>query len=117
MGVISGPKSKTSAYGSKIIIRPVLLKKQIQYQISIQKSSQIFHQNVSWNHLLKLFQETLGKDFKQAVLYTTEADYHILTSKKQQMTILKKIPAKLHYCRTIIGKSNMCWSKVRQYHF
>lgn len=100
MGVISSPTNKDSEFGTKIIIRPMMIKQQMQYQISTQKGSQVFHKNVLRNEFINLFQEKLVKEFKQAILYTAAADFHILISKKQRITILKKEPSKTHSLAT-----------------
>ena len=46
------------------------------------------------NEAANRLSELLSKDFKQGMLHTQEADFHILISKKFKVTILKKPPTK-----------------------
>lgn len=77
----------------KIEIRPVSVKEQILYQTTELRHNQAFHENLTAKACQIYLEEQL-LNFKQAIFFTLEKDYHILVSKKQKMTILPKAPSK-----------------------
>ncbi|MFI0435376.1 MAG: class I SAM-dependent methyltransferase [Parachlamydiaceae bacterium] len=87
----SAPRSPTS--GSKIVVRPLLIKGQPHYQLTQSRGQQAFHQNLSQKEFLKWFEEHF-EAFKQVFVYTGSADYQLLIGKKGNMTLLKKAPSK-----------------------
>lgn len=89
--VISSPLD--SERPQKILIRPLSIKENLFYQWTEQKKQQAFHQNHSPEQSKTLLKDCL-KGYKQILIFTSEADYQILISKKFQVTILKKQPTK-----------------------
>ncbi|WP_039360924.1 class I SAM-dependent methyltransferase [Candidatus Protochlamydia amoebophila] len=90
MGILSSPFVKEK---QKMMLRPLLIKGQIAYQLTTQLEDKAAHQNYFTQEALKYLREIIPH-FKQTFLYTASADYHILVSKKKHLTILKKPPTK-----------------------
>src|ERR1700733_2034848 len=90
---LSSPRQK--AEQKKVNIRPIIIKSETRYQIVEQRGNQAFHQNVSAEECRKYLLENLCLHFKQALLCAPEADYQILCSTPENITILKKPPSKV----------------------
>lgn len=88
--VFSSPLDRNSV--SKISIRPVTLKGKHHFQITEFRGAQTFHRNVTALECFSLIEEKVLQ-FKQTVLFTQEADFHVLTNKKGLSTLLKKPPS------------------------
>lgn len=93
LATFSDPKKKAEGV-SKATVRPIAGKKKRLYQISEQKGSQVFHRNVGETELLNVVLATLCPIFDQAVLFTTEMDYYLLTNRKGQTTVSQKPASK-----------------------
>lgn len=87
--VISAPRDKNSDI-QKITIRPLQIKGSLQFQITSFQGQKALHHNVSQNECIKLIKSSFSNAFKQGLLCTEEADYHILINKKGETTILRK---------------------------
>ena len=92
--VLSAPHQKSSVQHTKVVVRPVMIKNQLHYQITEYRGTQTFHRNVNADECLKLLNEEIGSYFAQALICTTQADYHVLANKKGKITILAKPPTK-----------------------
>lgn len=90
--VLSSPKQKNGC--QKIVLRPIQTKHGFHYQVSEHYPSKVIHKNIKPEEAPHFISQKLEQDFKQGVLYTPAADYHILISQKQKMTILTKKPSK-----------------------
>ncbi len=75
---------------SKAIIRPLIIKKKLHYQISLQEGTQSRDINIAPETLSTQIEHLLTVNFKQAIIQTPQANYHLLSSKKGKITILKK---------------------------
>lgn len=79
---------------SKVVIKPVELKKSLYYQFAYHYSSKVTHDNIPAAEverpLMELFEETM----RQGLLCTADADYQILISKKYKISILTKTATK-----------------------
>ncbi len=79
---------------TKVIIKPVELKKTLYYQFAYHYSNKVTHDNIlateAERPLMELFQETM----RQGLLCTAEADYQVLISKKYKVSILTKTATK-----------------------
>ncbi len=89
--VFSSPKQADES--QKVTVRPLLIKGNLVYQVTDFCHHQARHQNFSKEESQNMFRERLNS-FKQAVLYTSKADYQILSNKRAHVTILKKPPTK-----------------------
>ncbi len=93
--IISNPKRKTADGYSKVKIKPVQLKAGLMLQFEYHYARKVTHENVELNEAaVKMSDLLLGGDFKQGVVQTNEADFHILMNKKGEASILKKAPTK-----------------------
>lgn len=72
----------------KIVIRPILIKDTLLYQISKTIDTKEYHENLSLSQLENWIPENCAV-FKQFQLFTTTEDYHALINKKGKATIKK----------------------------
>lgn len=87
--VLSSPLKK-SAELKKATFRPI----EDKIQITEFKGDKAFHRNVAVDRLVREF-KSLIPAFKQTMIYTDDADYHLLLSKKGEMTLVKKRASKV----------------------
>ena len=76
----------------KIVMRPILIKETLFYQISKTIGTKEYHQNLSLAELQIWISENCHI-FKQFQLFTTTEDYHALINKKGKSTIKKSPPS------------------------
>jgi len=75
---------------TKASIRPILIQNQLHYQITTQVNTQSLHVNLTQTDLISHVIQLMNTGFKQAILYTQDSEYHVLTNNKGKITILKK---------------------------
>lgn len=79
---------------TKVVIKPVELKKSLHYQLAFYYENKVNHENIPAaeleNRLMPMFEMT----FRQGLICTEEADYQVLISKKFKVSILTKLPTK-----------------------
>ncbi|MNH78660.1 Methyltransferase domain protein [compost metagenome] len=79
---------------TKVVIKPVELKKSLHYQFAFYYENKVTHENIPASELehrlITMFEET----FRQGLICTEEADYQVLISKKFKVSILTKSPSK-----------------------
>jgi len=88
--IFSSPRKLGDTPFSKVEIRPVEIKGALVYQLSQTKEQSIFHSNHSCDECQKHIIENLLPTYRQAVFFTKDADYHLLTGKKGNQTLLEK---------------------------
>ena len=93
-GVLSNLRKKDSVEYQKVDVRPIAIKGERVYQFSYHYPKKVTHENLEATVALKRFKELIQEYFRQGQLYTVEADYQILISKKGSATTLKKPPTK-----------------------
>lgn len=91
LATLSSPRLPDGA--SKAVVRPLLIKEKLNYQLTENHRQQAFHHNLSKKECLNWLKQHLH-DFKQTFLYASSVDYHILLGKKGNLTLLKKPPSK-----------------------
>ena len=79
---------------SKIKLRPVMLKKDLFFQASEYRGTQVFHYNYKKEEVLDKLPEYFEGLFKQVQIRTTSKNVNILISKKGKATIKKKLLGK-----------------------
>ncbi len=94
--VFSSPKEKNEQLTLKVTIRAIQLKGQWVYQISRFKAQKAFHSNVSGEECFAFIFKELIPFYKQAVLFTRETDFQILTNKKGDISLLRRPSSKAH---------------------
>lgn len=74
----------------KVVVKPLEIKGELMYQFSYHYEKKVLHENLPPQEAEEKMQGLFSETFKQGLLYTPEADYQILISKKFKVTILKK---------------------------
>lgn len=92
--VLSNPRKKAEGTLQKVLIRPVLIKEAFLYQVSEFVGAQVFHQNFNAAECMRLLETKYMNYFKQGTLYSEEADYQFLHTKKGQIKVLSQAPSK-----------------------
>ncbi|WP_379131459.1 class I SAM-dependent methyltransferase [Paenibacillus sp. sgz500958] len=79
---------------SKVQVKPVELKSGLHYQFAYYTGTKVEHRNIPADTAAAELFQLLGETFRQGLLCTEQADYQVLLSKKQKVSILKKAPTK-----------------------
>lgn len=79
---------------SKVTVKPVELKSKLHYQFAYYSGTKVTHQNVPTEEAEAVLIDMFENVFRQAMIYTPEADYQVLISKKYKVSILTKSPTK-----------------------
>ena len=87
--VISNPRRM--ALAQKIKIRPVLLKEQLNFQVTEYKGKQVFHENMEKQAVSAYVREQMENFFGQMVLESATKTVNVLVSKKGTVTIKQKV--------------------------
>lgn len=99
--VISGQKNKSEDKAVKVRIRPVILKNEIEYQVSEFVGRKVLHSNHSAADVKKKIIDYLTEDFKQAQINMTDAAATILSSKSKTLTCKYKKAGQLKVQRDL----------------
>ncbi len=83
--------SRDTARGTKVKIRPVLLKDELYFQETLYQGTQVFHGNYKAGEIAKRIEEYLESLFKQGEIKTVSLSATVLVSKKGKMTIKTRI--------------------------
>ena len=86
--IISNPRR--AALAQKVKIRPVLLKDQLNFQVTEYKGKQVFHENLEKQATIVYITEQMEKFFGQMVLESATKTVNVLVSKKGTVTIKQK---------------------------
>ena len=92
--VISDRRKKDEESFSKVTIKPILIKDELNFQFTYTYKTKVLHKNLNSSESVDIIEKLLTDDFKQAIFYAKKADYQILISKKGKVSILKKEPTK-----------------------
>lgn len=99
--VISGQKNKSEDKAVKVRIRPVILKNEIEYQVSEFVGRKVLHSNHSAADVEKKIIDYMTEDFKQAQINMTDAAATILSSKSKTLTCKYKKAGQLKVQRDL----------------
>lgn len=86
--IISNPVNKEE--GSKVAVRPVLIKDTLLFQETLYKGNKVYHRNCTAKEQCERILAYMQADFKQAEIETIEWVVMVLVSKKGKVTIKKK---------------------------
>ena len=86
--IISNPRR--AALAQKIKIRPVLLKDELNFQITEYKGKQVFHENLKKEETTDYIMNQMENFFGQMVLESNSKTVNMLVSKKGTVTIKQK---------------------------
>lgn len=107
--ILSNPREKEK--GSKIKIRPMLLKGERMYQAESFIGTKAFHENFSFGMLASYVVEKMEDNFKQLEMDTETEKVTALISKKGKVTVKRKKKEK----KEEINQDKMQHNKVKQY--
>ncbi|EOD01582.1 class I SAM-dependent methyltransferase [Caldisalinibacter kiritimatiensis] len=93
-GVLSKLKKKSNSIYTKVSVKPVLIKNEKVIQFTYHYDNKVMHKNLSFNQAIENITKLMNDYFRQAMLFTVDADYQILVSKKGKVKILKKKPSR-----------------------
>ncbi|QSX06996.1 SAM-dependent methyltransferase [Sedimentibacter sp. zth1] len=85
--VFASSIKKEEAY-KKITVKPIISKESVIYQIEKFTDKQVFHENLDIEFIVDRL-VTLSKSYKNANIFTVDADYQLLVNKKGNMKIIK----------------------------
>lgn len=86
---ISSPKVKKTDGIVKIAIRPLLIKSKKAYQISEFQGPKVFHRNLSPEACSEFIRKAM-ESYTQGIFSLSDSHYHILVSRHNKMTVIKK---------------------------
>ena len=99
--VISVQKNKSEDKAVKVRIRPVILKNEIEYQVSEFVGRKVLHSNHGAADVKKKIIDYMTEDFKQAQINMTDAAATILSSKSKTLTCKYKKAGQLKVQRDL----------------
>lgn len=105
--VLSSRRKKDENNFTKVSIKPVMIKDELRYQFTFEYKTKEIHKNLNSLDSTSEIKTLLENDFKQAVIFSKKADYHILISKKGKANILKK--------RATKEEMDLSHNKVKEY--
>ena len=82
--------SKDQARGTKVKVRPVLIKGELLFQETLYKGTQVFHENFGAEEMISRVETYLQDLFKQGEIKGQKEEATILVSKKGKMTIKRR---------------------------
>ncbi len=88
--VLSGVRKKDENNFNKVTIKPVLIKDNMKLQFAYNYKNKVLHKNLEPAEAINEIVNLLDENFKQGVIFAKKSDYHILISKREKVTILKK---------------------------
>jgi len=91
--VFGSSRKKTLPY-TKIVIHPILLKEEFQYQVEYHYTNKVLHENLKPADLTGLCTDFIVKDFKQVNIFTTHEDLQILAANPNEPKIIRSKPTK-----------------------
>ncbi|NYB72678.1 SAM-dependent methyltransferase [Sedimentibacter hydroxybenzoicus DSM 7310] len=93
-GVFTTPKNKSDNPYKKITARPINAKNKSIIQFEKFTDKQAFHENYSYEEANEEIINLIIDGYKNINLYTSEADYQIIVSKKGSVKVTEKQPSK-----------------------
>lgn len=92
--VFSGIRKKSEKSFNKVTIKKVTIKNEVKHQFEYIYDKNVEHKNMNNDDTIAEITNLLESYFKQALINTLNADYHILINKKGEAKINKKAPTK-----------------------
>lgn len=93
LGQIVLSNTKDEARGTKVKVRPVLIKDELFFQETLYKGTQVFHENLSKEAMQEKLLEYMDNLFKQGSFVAEGLEATVLVSKKGKMTVKTKCKA------------------------
>ncbi|SHJ73997.1 class I SAM-dependent methyltransferase [Paramaledivibacter caminithermalis] len=92
--VLSNVRKKSGKTFNKVSVKPVLIKNKLLFQFTYHYDKNVIHKNYTYYEAEGEINNLIKSYFKQGVIYTVDADYQVLVSKKGKIKILKKSPTR-----------------------
>ena len=86
--ILSNPVKEEK--GTKVKVRPVILKGELYFQETIYRGKQVFHNNYSAGEIKERLLSYIGTDYKQGEFVSLNRIDTVLVSKKGKVTVKKK---------------------------
>lgn len=93
-GVFTTPVNKSESPYKKITVRPVRLKGESAMQLEKFTDTKVFHENLSYADVYEIILKLIKKEYRNINLFTEDADFQIMVSKKGSIRITEKSPEK-----------------------
>lgn len=93
-GVFTSPKNKSDNPYKKITVRPISVKNKSIIQFEKFTDKQAFHENYSYDEANEEIINLIIDGYKNINLFTSDADYQIIVSKKGSIKVAEKQPSK-----------------------
>ena len=103
--------SKDKAQGTKVKVRPVLLKEELVFQETLYLGTQVFHENLTADKMRERILERLSVLFRQGEIKAEGLEATVLVSKKGKVTLKVKRTAKTSETR----KQVLSHNRTKQY--
>jgi SAM-dependent methyltransferase len=91
---LSGIRNKSEKTFNKATIKKVVIKNEVKYQFEYIYDKNVEHKNLDNDETFVELYKLIKTYFKQVLINTVDADYHILISKKGEVKINKKAATK-----------------------
>lgn len=92
---ISAAVAKGSFLFSKVTIKPVPVKGKILFQFEYHYDKKVTHENLEKPDCIQKILEYMDNGFRQLMLWTTQADFHILSSERQEVKVVQKAATRI----------------------
>lgn len=92
--VISNYTGREKVDYRKVDVRPVEIKGELQYQWEYHYEDKVIHENLKAESVAMKLLSLMGDGFRQIMIWTEEADYQVLVSKKGKVRVLDKKPTR-----------------------
>jgi SAM-dependent methyltransferase len=79
--------TRDEAQGTRVKVRPVLLKGELYFQETLYRGTQVFHENLSAGEMREKLRNYLSELFKQGTFQSDRLEANVLVSKKGKVTV------------------------------
>lgn len=93
-GVFTTPRNKSENPYIKITVRPILIKNENMIQFEKFTEKQAFHDNYSYEKAAEEIENLIINKYRNANLFTEDADFQFIVSKKGSIKVTEKEPTK-----------------------
>ena len=91
--VFASPLNKSDNKFKRITVKPISSNAKVIYQLEKFTDKQAFHENVELRNIVDKIMD-LAESYKNVNIFTVDADYQVLISKKGSMRVVKLSPTK-----------------------
>lgn len=88
--VFASPLNKSDNKFKRITVKPISSNAKVIYQLEKFTDKQAFHENVELRNIVDKIMD-LAESYKNVNIFTVDADYQVLISKKGSMRVVKSL--------------------------